>query len=146
MIDAISILEQFADRHAPPEGTGKSGTVTYLDGLLTESVQALRTCMAAPWVSAEWREALDDVVREARRISGRLNTPRPADSGLGRRGNPSLPAITRAAVSGMERNGLFAAFRDRCLSLPDRLSDPDRAEAAVAELSAGIKVLSRYVG
>ena len=146
MIDAISILEQFADRHEPPGGSGKNGTVVYLDGLLAESIQALAACLATPGIDPHWHKALEHVIQDARRICVRLNTPRKADARPGRQSNPSLPAMTRAAVSGMERNGLFAAFRDRCQSLPDRLSDPDRAEAAVAELSAGIRVLSRYVG
>ncbi len=146
MIDAASILDQFAARHTDRRGAGGNGTVTYLDGLLSESVSYLTGCARDARVMLTRREALIAVVHEVCLTKMRLCAPRKVISGSPRSHYPSLPAMTRDAVSDMERAGLFEAFRDRCASLATRLAEPDQAEAAIRELSSGARVIDRHVG
>jgi len=53
----------------------------------------------------------------------------------------SISGLTRMAVDEAARVQLFTAFRDRCASLGSRLTEMDRAEAAIDELHAGIAIL-----
>ncbi|MBI5136773.1 MAG: hypothetical protein HZA24_05485 [Nitrospirae bacterium] len=143
MIDSASILDLFADRHGDRHAAGRGGMAAYLKCLLAESAGHLARAGAGARLPTARREAVATLIHDVCHLRDGMTRPvhPPLDDAL--RAGAGLPAITRATLDDLERAGLFVAFRDRCATLGDRLADPERADAALAELCAGMRVLAR---
>lgn len=131
-----------AGRQAPsPDGMNAS-----LEAVLQQSVEALEACAAMPRLAQEQRSTVRSLVAAAQRLEPYLGRPGgclvlTADPGPG-----AMPQLTRVVMLEAERAGLFDAFRDRCETLSGRIADSDMRAAALEELWAALRVLSRAVG
>jgi len=122
---------------------GRDAVVSHLDELLAESLADLESCLRQGMMQPHVRDQVKGLARQVDALRSRLADLGPCP--LGQDADRGMVSVTRAMIGDVERVGLFAAFRERCAGLPGRLADEDRAGAAVSELWAGLRVLSRHV-